>query len=606
MTDSSVHADACVQRGFQLQGADDVAGAEAAYLQALDHCAEHPVALQLLGGLLRRRGDVVRAETMMRRSLQADATQPHVWNNLGNLLQSLSRLGEAEASFDQALALAPGFAEGHYNRARVLQQQGRSAQAAAASQQAFKYAPKPTAAMLQLQSQIEDSQGQPDAALATLDRALQLAPGRPALHHNRATLLQRQQQHSAALLAHEQAFALGLDHADAHYNHGNTLQSLYRPAEAAAAYRRSLQRQPGHALALYDLARLRWRLGDSDFDAELKLATSADPASAVAPGIHARLLWRGERYEDAACAYACAIERDPQAAELRDGLARCLSRQGHFGSSVLEHDRALALAPRDAQLRTSLATTLLMAGQPVPAQVQAEIACELAPDDQHAIAVLGLAWRLNADPREPWLNDVGRLVEVHELAPPRGFADLESFHAALVLELAALHLDHAAPLDQTLRHGTQTQGDIFEQGHPLVNALKARISQAVDDYIARLPQDASHPFLRRRRKAWRYTDSWSSRLGQGGFHTNHVHPHGWISSAYYVAVPDSTQDTTRCEGWLQFGEPDFEMGLGNAVRRRVQPRAGRLVLFPSMFWHGTSPIQEPATRLTIAFDVMPA
>ena len=464
MTDSSVHADACVQRGFQLQGADDVAGAEAAYLQALDHCAEHPVALQLLGGLLRRRGDVVRAETMMRRSLQADATQPHVWNNLGNLLQSLSRLGEAEASFDQALALAPGFAEGHYNRARVLQQQGRSAQAAAASQQAFKYAPKPTAAMLQLQSQIEDSQGQPDAALATLDRALQLAPGRPALHHNRATLLQRQQQHSAALLAHEQAFALGLDHADAHYNHGNTLQSLYRPAEAAAAYRRSLQRQPGHALALYDLARLRWRLGDSDFDAELKLATSADPASAVAPGIHARLLWRGERYEDAACAYACAIERDPQAAELRDGLARCLSRQGHFGSSVLEHDRALALAPRDAHLRTSLATTLLMAGQPVPAQVQAEIACELAPDDQHAIAVLGLAWRLNADPREPWLNDVGRLVEVHELAPPRGFADLESFHAALVLELAALHLDHAAPLDQTLRHGTQTQGDIFEQG----------------------------------------------------------------------------------------------------------------------------------------------
>ena len=48
------------------------------------------------------------------------------------------------------------------------------------------------------------------------------------------------------------------------------------------------------------------------------------------------------------------------------------------------------------------------------------------------------------------------------------------------------------------------------------------------------------------------------------------------------------------------------MGPGNAVRRHVQPRAGRLVLFPSMFWHGTSPFQEPATRLTIAFDVMPA
>ena len=56
---------------------------------------------------------------------------------------------------------------------------------------------------------------------------------------------------------------------------------------------------------------------------------------------------------------------------------------------------------------------------------------------------------------------------------------------------------------------------------------------------------------------------------------------------------------------LQFGEPDFDCGLRDAVRMRVQPRPGRLVLFPSLFWHGTSPFSEQATRLTIAFDVMP-
>jgi hypothetical protein len=36
----------------------------------------------------------------------------------------------------------------------------------------------------------------------------------------------------------------------------------------------------------------------------------------------------------------------------------------------------------------------------------------------------------------------------------------------------------------------------------------------------------------------------------------------------------------------------------------VQPRAGRLVLFPSYMWHGTSPIHGPVPRTTIAFDAL--
>jgi len=38
----------------------------------------------------------------------------------------------------------------------------------------------------------------------------------------------------------------------------------------------------------------------------------------------------------------------------------------------------------------------------------------------------------------------------------------------------------------------------------------------------------------------------------------------------------------------------------------VQPRVGRLVLFPSMFWHGTTPFDDAQARLTIAFDAVPA
>ena len=34
----------------------------------------------------------------------------------------------------------------------------------------------------------------------------------------------------------------------------------------------------------------------------------------------------------------------------------------------------------------------------------------------------------------------------------------------------------------------------------------------------------------------------------------------------------------------------------------IQPRAGRLVLFPSYLWHGTTPIHGSEPRMTVAFD----
>ena len=143
--------------------------------------------------------------------------------------------------------------------------------------------------------------------------------------------------------------------------------------------------------------------------------------------------------------------------------------------------------------------------------------------------------------------------------------------------------------------------------------LKARIAQAVDCYIARvrtLPSDETHPFLGRIAPRWRFSDSWSSRLRSGGFHTNHVHSHGWISSCYYVALPpaitDADRNTHPQAGWLRFGVPDIEVAGGDpAPRRAERPRVGRLVLFPSFMWHGTVPFSDTLPRLTVAFDVMP-
>ena len=109
--------------------------------------------------------------------------------------------------------------------------------------------------------------------------------------------------------------------------------------------------------------------------------------------------------------------------------------------------------------------------------------------------------------------------------------------------------------------------------------------------------------LRRRSGDFRFSGSWSSRLADCGYHVDHIHPKGWISSCYYVAVPDAVRDESARQGWIKFGQPAARQEL--TPRRAVQPAPGRLVLFPSYMWHGTNPFRSEAVRTTIAFDVVP-
>src|SRR5690606_14817024 len=98
-----------------------------------------------------------------------------------------------------------------------------------------------------------------------------------------------------------------------------------------------------------------------------------------------------------------------------------------------------------------------------------------------------------------------------------------------------------------------------------------------------------------------FAGSWSVRLRAAGHHANHIHDEGWLSSAFYVALPDSVRDAAEGShaGWLQLGQPLASLGLDLPPRRLVQPQPGRLALFPSYVWHGTRPFADPQPRVTI-------
>ena len=209
-----------------------------------------------------------------------------------------------------------------------------------------------------------------------------------------------------------------------------------------------------------------------------------------------------------------------------------------------------------------------------------------------------LAWRLTDDPRQEWLDAGGKLVSTLDLTsrlPPL---------AKLADMLRSLHAGGGEYLDQSVRGGTQTDGPLLSRIDPEIRLLRAAIVGAVEEYRDQLPPiDPKHPLLRQPRdRPIRFSGSWSVRLQGAGYHANHVHPQGWISSALHVALPERGEADAPKAGWLKIGEPPDELGIDLPPLRLVEPKAGRLVLFPSWMWHGTLPFAD-GERLTVAFDV---
>jgi hypothetical protein len=69
----------------------------------------------------------------------------------------------------------------------------------------------------------------------------------------------------------------------------------------------------------------------------------------------------------------------------------------------------------------------------------------------------------------------------------------------------------------------------------------------------------------------------------------------------YIATPGDEDRGDGEAGWLALGQAS-ELGIDMPPIRRVEPKPGRLVLFPSTMWHGTRAFGA-GERLSVAFDV---
>jgi tetratricopeptide (TPR) repeat protein len=343
--------------------------------------------------------------------------------------------------------------------------------------------------------------------------------------------------------------------------------------------------------------------GDPEFASALENATRTEPGSVPLALLLAELLWRAGELDAAELTARRLLRREGADAAVHAMLAAILLEAGRAGEAEAHALEAAADHP-DESVLLNLVSILLARGAADDAAAFIGTQLLRRPDAPAWLALEATAARVLGKERYRELYDYERLVRVFDLEAPRGWSSMAELNEALALTLAERHRFTAQPLEQTLRHGTQTSRSLLTDTDPAVRAILQAFAAPIEEYRRQLPTASGHPLTRANNGTSRFTGAWSVRLHRNGYHVNHYHPDGMLSSAYYVQVPAETAESALRAGWLKFGEPRYPVP-GVEAAHFVEPRPGRLVLFPSYMWHGTNPIHGNEPRVCIAFDVRP-
>ena len=575
----------------------DLATAHQAAGLVVRHAPQVGPVRHLLALIEKRRGDTTAARAQFAAAVQLAPNDPQVHNNFANLL---SDLGENEAALDhyrRAIALKPDFVDALVNLALVAEEVERFDEARAALVKATQLQPS-LAKTWQSLGLLDRAEGDLDSAAAALDQALALAPDDPKAAQGRARV--EAERGGNALPFFDRAERLTPGDPEL-FIARNAVEALDDPAGAERRLAAMVDANPEWLAGHMALSQMRWQFGGDGAPER-----SFEEALARRPG--AREIWYGY------IAWLNRAER-PQAALETVGRARSALGGDMTATAVLDQLEAIAADEAGDHARAAALFQRMTAIEDFTVQI-ARIRHALrtgAPDEAARIAepltaggsalvwaYLSTAWRLTGDPRHDWLDGDERLVQTLDIAAAMPPLD------RLAARLRELHVTQAHPIDQSLRGGTQTDGDILIRSEPLFRDVRAALARAVETYVANLPPpDPRHPTLKEPRHGVRLVGGWSVRLTSQGFHVNHVHPRGWLSSAFYVSLPPGVGgDASQPDGWLALGCPPAELGLDLPPLRLIRPAPGRLALFPSTMWHGTLPFAE-GERLTIAFDVAP-
>lgn len=309
------------RRGGEAFARGDLAGAEAAYRQAIEADPDDAVAYEALGSVLSLENRLSEAISSYRRALELDPEDARAHHDAARLLLRASRTEEAADHLRRAVELVPDYAAAYHDLAAALERQGRLEEAEAAARQAVELQPEDAGerlfhARLRLLAAVDPWQD-PERELR---RVLEKDPGDGMAWLTLGSLLRSRGETEAALAAYRTV--LGLEGSDLETRALQARAHLLIAASSAAGDAAS-QEAVDH---LHAAARLAPDLPEVHLALAKALASRGDHAGA-------------------AQAYRLALGLDPGRVEAITGLAEELLRSDRCIEAREHLERSVAAAP---------------------------------------------------------------------------------------------------------------------------------------------------------------------------------------------------------------------------------------------------------------------
>ncbi|MDX2274903.1 MAG: tetratricopeptide repeat protein [Hyphomonadaceae bacterium] len=587
----------------ELLNNGDAIGAERVLSPIFNELRTEDVSVtHLMGLIMKAQGKMEQAERYLRSAVAHSLKDGTYYNDLAVVLQQRAKYDEAARIFRAAIALMPGVEVVRSNLVRCLMVAGK-VQEAEREARNFVSA-MPCAEAWNMLATVQRAQERREEALASAEKALSYAPKDRILRQNYAVGLDRVGRLDDAIARYEELAQESMESPELTLNFARALYARRRKQDAETVLTEAVKHWPTSAALHASLARMRALRGEGEAcTAILEGVIAQRPRDHALYLLCADSLHRAGFTAKAERIVQEGLRRLPDAPALLTALGILQDELDRPAEGLKYLRRSLALTGGAAVSQRNMLSTLLRAGEPDEALRMTRALRKADPNEQYLIATEATALRMLGDPAYNVLYDYGRFVRAYEIAPPRGFFNSENFNASLADCLRAMHRTWAHPLDQVINDGSVTNRSLLTVEEPNLKAWFGAIDEAIGAYIGALSAEEDHPFTRRRRDHFRFSGCWSLRLTKGGVQAPHVHDAGWISSAYYAALPNGAKGR---DGWLKFGEPSRPI-KGCGVDHVVEPKVGMLVLFPSYIWHGTYPFGAAAgERLSLAFDLIPA
>lgn len=561
--------------------------------------------LHLLAIAYKQSGEQRLATEHFQASLKINDRQPHVHNNLANLLLDRQEYLLAEEHYLKAITYKPNYVDAIKNLGLLQYKQKLYTQAIETLEQALKL-DNTNSSILNALGNVHQAVGKLDLAKSFYQKAHDVSPNNVKSVLNIASVHLQNNHLTQAMSLYEQQLSSTPHDKQLNLHYANTLIRSEQYTKAESIYWSLIQTDPGFVEAHQNLNELYWQTDEIDkLGSSYQFALEKAPTDAsLLESYIVDLIFTGNASRAIEVLATFKQQTSSPSISLLEGKSYAALKQ--YGLANQSLSLAIQQNPTLESLQL-MAQIQIVSSDYSQAKIFLQKAMQMDDKNQLTWALRSLIWRIEKDERYEWLTHYSKFVKAYQIPTPQGYSSLVDYLDELKTTLLALHQMNNAPLRQTLRNGSQTMGGLLHHVDPVIAKLKLAFSSVIDEFLTVLPKDLEHPFLSRNTGRYTFSGSWSVRLQNQGYHVNHVHPEGWLSSSFYAHMPKINTALGPDQGVIKFGESSLNLGERERIEMKISPEPGMLVLFPSYIWHGTIPfLSESQYRLTAPFDIIPS